>query len=282
MAERHGATLLAAQISSSWSEAAGDGPRQHLIEVTFPAGPVAVDYVSFRNFYTAAITVSHTNVRADVDSLQPMHVKGRPPSWQVVVARLTLMADPHCEDDAQRYHELTHARHFAKEFDHRRVTRLRICCIQPSPSWREYGLKHLRFYSLEPPSVPTLQPPPTLNEVQRALAATVLEQLVGLGRVTSEMRHSLAMPGASLTSDRGSTATRLVFGGGGGNGGAAAGSGGLRTEAGAHTLAPYLVGEWSDELRLTPVDSPQTSAPTGGSTRPSSAHASGQRGVRAL
>ena len=60
-----------------------------------------LSYVCFHNFYTSAITISHTTVRTD-DS-------GRSPHWQVVLPKLTLMADPHCEDDAQRYHELMHS-----------------------------------------------------------------------------------------------------------------------------------------------------------------------------
>ncbi len=252
---------LEAHVASSWSEAPGGGPRQHLIDVTFPAAPVTVDYISFRNFYTAAITVSHTGLRAESDPMQSLHAKGRPPSWQVMVPRIALMADPHSEDDAQRYHELTQACHFAKDFDHRRVTRLRICCIQPSPSWREYGLKQLRFYSLESPSVPTLQPPPSLNDAQRDLAATVLDQLIGLGHVASELRRIIGAGASCSATKRSGLPMRGVScgvsGGGddiGGSSSSSAGGvagGGRRFE---HALAPYLVGEWNDEYRLALVD----------------------------
>ena len=242
------ARLLEADVSSTWSESSGGGgPRQHLIEVTFPSAPVAVDFISFHNFYTAAITISHTAVRTEADPLQPMHQKGRPPSWQVVVNRLTLMVDPHCEDDAQQYHELTHTRHFVKEFDHRRVTRLRICCIQPSPSWREYGLKQLRFYTLELMHAPSLQSPPALSDAQRELASTVHEQLVGLGRVAGELRHTIASV-AHPSWHNEPQPPRLS---------ATHGSCSRRAEHSRGTsLAPYLVGEWSDELRVTHVDMP--------------------------
>eukprot|EP00900_Chrysochromulina_parva_P015365 jgi/Chrpa1/2382/Chrysochromulina_OHIO_Genome00009350-RA len=265
-----GARVLEAHVVSSWSEAPGGGPRQHLIDVAFPGAPVAVDYISFRNFYTAAITVSHTGVRAEDDPLQPMHAKGRPPSWQVAVPRVTLMANPHCEDDAQRYHELAHALHFAKDFDHRRVTRLRICCIQPSPSWREYGLKQLRFYSLEPPSVPALQPPPSLTDAQRDLAAAVLDQLISLGQVAGALRRDIATgAGASCSStERAGPATRGGSCASCGSCGSSGGSGGCsfgtrRVENGAHALAPYLVGEWNDELRLALVDGSALSTTAG-------------------
>lgn len=230
------ALALEAHVTSSWSTAAG--PRQHLIEVTFPGAPVTVDYVSFRNSYTAAITISHTATRAEGDPLQPMHMKGRAPTWQIVVARLALMADPHCEDDAHGYHELVPARHFAKDFDHRRVTRLRICCTQPSPSWREYGLKQLRFYSIEAPVLPTLQPPPSLTDAQRELAASLLEQMSGLSRIASEIRQTIA----SGSSERARPGARS--------------SGSRRVDSGAQPLAPYLVGEWADELRIRSEDAP--------------------------
>ena len=219
--------LLDARISYSPDDGTG-GPRQQWIEVSFDRGStVSLSYITFHNYYCAAITISHTNVRAEGDQRQ--HEKGRLPTWQVAVPKLTLMATPHCEDDAQNYHELSTV-HFAPEFDHRRVTRLRICCIQPSPSWREYTLRNLRFYSIDPPSTPSLQPPPSLTPTERELAATIVDHLVDLGQVTHQIRQT-------LTSARESTVGR-----GGANGAARRGA--------ELELAPYLVGEWSDELRL--------------------------------
>jgi hypothetical protein len=157
----------------------------------------------------------------------------RQPTWQVVVPKLTLMAAPHCEDDAQRYHELTTA-HFAPDFDHRRVTRLRICCLQPSPTWREYGLRQLRFYSIELPIIPTLQPLPSMTATERDLAATVVDHLVDLSQISQQIRQAVAS--ASSTSNRHTTDGRAAS----------------RRAAGSldHDLAPYLIGEWNDELRL--------------------------------
>jgi hypothetical protein len=204
----------------------------------------------------------------------------RAPQWQVVVPKFTLMADPHCEDDAERYHELKHGVHLANDFDHRRVTRLRICCLQPSPLWREYGLRQLRFYSVEVPLIPSLQPPPSLTPAEREMASGVVEQLVGLGVVASQIRSTISGGVAAANTMR--QATRSVFDGGGmGNstatgsgtsssGGAAMGSGGGGGGSGSggsgtagrraeQTLAPYIIGEWSDEWRLTGADQP---APT--------------------
>ena len=234
-----GASLLEARISSSSPETgeASAGPRQQWLDITFPNAPVLLSYISFHNYYTAAITISHTVVRSDDSS--------RAPQWQVVVPKFTLMADPHCE---------------------------------PSPLWREYGLRQLRFYSVEVPLIPSLQPPPSLTPAEREMASGVVEQLVGLGVVASQIRSTISGGVAAANTMR--QATRSVFDGGGmGNstasgsgtsssGGAAMGSGGGGSGSGGsgtagrraeQTLAPYIIGEWSDEWRLTGADQP---APT--------------------
>ena len=159
-------------------------------------------------------------------------MQGRKPSWQVAMPKLTLMAMAHCEDDAQRYHELTTA-HFTNDFDHRHVTRLRICCLQPSPTWREYGLRQLRFYTVEMPSVPSLAPTPTLSPAERELAATVVDHLVDLAQMTHQIRQTISAAKASRSGP--SAPTRA---------------------SGERELAPYIVGEWSDELRLGRVGAP--------------------------
>lgn len=153
------------------------------------------------------------------------------PTWQVVVPKLALMASPHCEDDAQRYHELSTV-HFAPDFDHRRVTRLRICCLQPSPTWREYGLRQLRFYTIEQPVAPMPPPPPSLSPVQRDLAATVLDHLVDLAQTAEQIRQTMAAVRNSRPIAGGYATSRRS------------------ANAANHDLAPYLVGEWSDELQL--------------------------------
>jgi hypothetical protein len=59
------------------------------------------------------------------------------------------------QDDAEAYHEIKQM-HFSADFDFQHTTRLRICCIQPSPNWKEYGLRQLRFYSFELPGSPAV------------------------------------------------------------------------------------------------------------------------------
>ena len=253
--------LLDARITSSPDDGKG-GPRQQWIDVSFASAPVALSYIAFRNYYCAAITISHTSMRAEGDPLLQLHMKGRSPTWQVVVPKLALMAAPHHEDDAERYHELTTS-HFAPEFDHRRVTRLRICCLQPSPMWREYGLRDLRFYTIEQPPAPSLQAPPSLSPAQRELAETIVDQLIELKQIGQEIRETIAA--AKLAKMRPS---RVGGGGARLGGGRYSNIGGTQATARAgvdHDIVPYVVGEWNDELRLVSIDS----LPRG---KPSSSH----------
>lgn len=236
--------LLDARIVQAPDDGSG-GPRQQWIDISFTNAPVALSFISFRNYYCAAITISHTSMRAESDPSAPLHMKGRAPTWQSVVNRLPLMAAAHCEDDAQNYHELTTA-HFAPEFDHRRVTRLRIVCLQPSPTWREYGLRDLRFYSIELPSVPSLQAPPSLSPDERELASTVTDHVIDLWSLAQEIRQTLAPV-------RAGRARRPAAGAG-------IGSAARLAAESYEPLAPYIVGEWADELRLLSVDAPMTSS----------------------
>ena len=228
----------------------GGGPRQQWIDVTFVDAPVTITHLSFFNYYCAAITISHTTMApADIDQRMTVHQSrqlGTTPPWTVVVPKLTLMADPHCEDDAQGYHELTTA-HFAPGFDHRRVTRLRICCLQPSPSWREYGLRQLRFYRVEVPPTPPLLPTPSLSTAERDLASTIVDHLVGLGQVASEIRTTFGGHGTTAKSESGGLPVSAPS--------RSAPARRSLVDHPASTLAPYLVGEWADELRLTGLDS---------------------------
>lgn len=89
--------LLEARVTVTTETTRSTGPRQHLIEVSFPAAPVSLYAICFANYYCAAISVSHTHTRSESDPLLPPHMKGRAPTWQVVVPKLALMTDPHCE-----------------------------------------------------------------------------------------------------------------------------------------------------------------------------------------
>lgn len=255
-----GPVELNARVSSSPDDGKG-GPRQQWIDVSFVNAPVTLSYISFHNYYCASITISHTSMRAEGDPLMQLHMKGRAPTWQVVVPKLALMAAAHHEDDAQSYHELS-ALHFAPEFDHRRVTRLRICCLQPSPMWREYGLRDLKFYSIEPPAAPSLLPPPSLSTTERELAATILDHVVDLAHVAQQIRQTIAAgKAASICAD------------------AAAGGSRANARRAERELVPYVVGEFSDELRLCSLDAATASSAASSGSKAGSGGACGGMGM---
>ena len=180
----------------------------------------------------AAITINHTTVRAESDPLVPIHMKGRTPVWQLVLPKHALMAHPHCEDDAQHYHELDTSQ-FHHDFDARRVTRLRICCFQPSPLWKEYGLRNVRFWSVELPTPPTLQqPPPNLTSAHKELASTIAEHMMDLANITQQIHETIAT--AKQSSRRGRSGRRSA------------------SDDDLSDVVPYILGEWNDELRLVP------------------------------
>ena len=43
------------------------------------------------------VSHTHTSTRSQTDPQLQLHMKGRAPTWQVVIPKLALMADPHCE-----------------------------------------------------------------------------------------------------------------------------------------------------------------------------------------
>jgi hypothetical protein len=88
--------LLDATVTTTIAKS-GLGPRQHLIDVSFASAAVPLHCISFYNYYCAAITISHTNARTDHESEQQGNANDRSAMWQLVVPRLSLMANPHCE-----------------------------------------------------------------------------------------------------------------------------------------------------------------------------------------
>ena len=93
--------LLEATIRTVPAESES-GPRRHLIEVSFGGAPVTVEHISFCNYYCSAITVSHASMtKAELQG----NSRASESAWKVVVPKLTLMADPHCEvGSLRRYH----------------------------------------------------------------------------------------------------------------------------------------------------------------------------------
>lgn len=230
-----------------------DRPASLVIDLTFNKAPISLEAITFENYYCATLSVSHTHVKAD-DTQRGLHTAGRAPTWTTVLPPTALMADADYEEDAQDLHEILGAQ-LNEDFDRQRVTRLRLECHQPSPNWREFELRRLRFYTRTPPAVPENLPhrqlcpeeeqagwTPALTEQPTTqlhvycgrapwqLAASIVAQLQGLSSAASEIRgvfiDALAAPGAAPYD--------------------ASAASGVRA-------APYRLGVWADELRLPPA-----------------------------
>ena len=190
-------------------------PRRRMIDVTFADAPVDVHWVAFENYYTASVTVLHTNS----PPIDPQ------PRWTCALGQLRLMASAHCEDDAQDRHEL-HATAFADGFDATRVTRLRFCLAQPSPAWAEHGLRRLKFYTARvatPTAWATLRPEPSLAAEEAEHADQLARGAGQLAALARQIRAALAQaprprPAAALAEH-----------------------------------AEYVLGEWADEIVDVPL-----------------------------
>lgn len=186
-------------------------PLRQYVDIDFPEAPVDLHWIAFENYYTATVSVHSAEVHPSTNKVR----------WMPVISRLQLMADCHTEDDAQEWHRL-HVSAFEPDFDPKRVLRLRIHMQQPSPSWRSHTLNHLAFYTLEPLVVPALAPEPELSRADRERCAKLAGALAELSTMAHVIRSTLS-PVAPQ-----------------GSGEAAAGA--------LDGYAPYVVGEWEDEL----------------------------------
>lgn len=134
------------------------------IDVRFIGAPVELHSFTFTNYYTASLTVLHSVRPAQMLEVAPKAssssaagssdamadlVVSREGAWQVLVPKMRLMADPHCEDDAQSQHEVT-AADFAGASVLSRISALRLC------------LSQVRSLSRHPPvrARPKLRAPP--------------------------------------------------------------------------------------------------------------------------
>ena len=193
-------------------------PRRQYLDVDFTDAPVDLHWFTFENYYTASVSVLSAEVHPVTNVVR----------WVPVVARLQLMADCHAENDAQAWHRL-HASAFEPGFDSTRVVRLRIYMLQPSPSWHSHTLQHLAFYTFEPLAAPELAPEPELSQADKERCAKLAGGMAELTVMSHAIRATLAEAAAARP--------RL----------------GPRGEAAAGALdacAPYVAGEWDDELEV--------------------------------
>ncbi|XP_073414988.1 nicolin-1 isoform X1 [Dendrobates tinctorius] len=127
----------------------GDGssdPGVRVIDVTFPAAtPQNIQEISFRNFYTAFLTVKFQQLR-------PTATK-KSKTWRTCVRNLPLMPIPHMEEGSQDYVSVCRQQ-MACAADN--VTSLRLVLRQPSPVWLSFTLEELQ---INPPGRQSPQKP---------------------------------------------------------------------------------------------------------------------------
>lgn len=121
------------QVGDGKSEAGR--PGVYVIDVTFPK-PLTVNEVSFKNFYTAFLTVKIQ---------QKKHSDPKNKRWRTCVRDLRLMANPHTEDGSQDYISL-HAHQMLCPTDH--VSCIRLILRQPSPVWTTFTVEDLQINPL--------------------------------------------------------------------------------------------------------------------------------------
>ena len=104
-------------------------PRVAILDVALKY-PSNVAYISFRNHYTHSVTIKY--------------VKEGEQHWQLcTVTSVELMPSCHYEQGAESYVVLGRE-HFLCALE--RVQHLRLILRQPSPHWREFGVKDLRCF----------------------------------------------------------------------------------------------------------------------------------------
>ncbi|KAM4021706.1 nicolin-1 isoform 1-T2 [Anomaloglossus baeobatrachus] len=117
----------------------GDGrsePGVSVIDVTFPsAQPLRVEEISFRNFYTAFLTVK-------IQQRQRPAASRKSKTWRTCVRNLPLMPNPHMEEGSQDYVSLYRQQMLC---DADNVTCIRFILRQPSPVWLSFTLEELQI-----------------------------------------------------------------------------------------------------------------------------------------
>jgi len=119
-------------------------PCASYMDITFPPN-LNLDYLMFQNHYTGFITVKqvfpkqHQDLSAGRKSDAYLYV--------TVLKKYKLMQNPHFENEAQNWHIIP-TKLFNNKFIPDELKQLRIYLTQPSPSWKEFKLKHVQCFSI--------------------------------------------------------------------------------------------------------------------------------------
>ncbi|XP_038628262.1 nicolin-1 isoform X2 [Tachyglossus aculeatus] len=154
-------------------------PGVLVLDVTFPqAGPLDLQEITFKNYYTAFLSVRVLK-RGSLPHC-------RPPKWVTCLRNYSLMPNPHTEEGAQDYISV---------FKHQmlcnvdKVLELRLILRQPSPLWLTFTLDELRIYQRGQQSphvpVPTWLSHPAVFEK----TAFLPEEVPDPAKVSSEVQQ---------------------------------------------------------------------------------------------
>lgn len=134
-----------------------------VLDASFPY-PVKIGEITFKNVYTAYMTVLCKRVSSDADVKNRSSLK-----WQKCIHKYILMPNPHCENGSQTFFSLTQKDSRLALLD---VVTIRLVLYQPSPLWRKFGLEKFAVYNaplMEQPLQVTL-PRTFLSESHRRFA----------------------------------------------------------------------------------------------------------------
>lgn len=121
------------QIGESKAEPAQSGVC--VVDVTLPFGkPVSVEEITFKNHYTAYVTVRLLRRTSGQDG---------PAKWFTALRDLPLMDNPHTERGSQDYCSI-HRKQMLVEAD--QVVSVRLILRQPSSAWLAFSLEEIKIF----------------------------------------------------------------------------------------------------------------------------------------
>ncbi|KAM9408608.1 nicolin-1 [Pholidichthys leucotaenia] len=106
-----------------------------VVDASLPFGkPVNIEEITFKNYYTAYVTVR---------LLRRNPAQDAPAKWSTAVRDLPLMENPHTERGSQDYYSV-HRAQMQVEPDH--VVCVRLILRQPSSAWLTFSLDEIKIF----------------------------------------------------------------------------------------------------------------------------------------
>ncbi|XP_039280713.1 uncharacterized protein LOC111047957 [Nilaparvata lugens] len=123
-------------------------PGCSILDLVFGAGGAVVGEVTFRNYYTASVSVlvrcapsPPSPSRSTAESAVSSNAAGE---WRLAIARKELMPQPHLEHGS---HSLVSVVVTESTIDWNSLLAIRLVLRQPSPVWRVFHVEELNVYA---------------------------------------------------------------------------------------------------------------------------------------